>query len=640
MIKEIRVFHVTAAFSIFAYLWLFFIISVSSPDIVEVWEGALTLIMMPILVLVSYLFDIGALGGKGPPVLGKARMPKQSLHESLDRQPSGVLASSEASGNSGGDKNERSNSKSSHARGSIVGEGDHGIQNGQVLDKDGEPIKNKNGVFTFESDMLEICVASEERHLVVPVLRCNGSKGTVTCNYRTERLTAMPGYDYVETEGTLTFAQGETRQEVSITLLPKKPMEHSDEFQVILDEATGGAVFNLNDDGGEDANILTVTVLNGHERALDYGWGDRFLTAADGTLNFDEMRAGTLAWLAEIRDAVLQVTDDEEEQPGIFDYVMHVISVFWKVLFAAFVPPPTYRSGWPCFASAIVFIGLLTVVVLDFAELIGCVCQLDESVVAITLVALGTSMPDLFASKTAACEDPYADASIINVTGSNSVNVFLGVGLPWTLAAIHWTVVGATDEWQYMYPAFVSGYPNGAFVVQGGESLGFSVFVFVLAAFVALSVIAGRRYKFGGELGGPLLFKLMSSLLMTSLWVFFLALTIWSAQTAGLSTADRIGMVALAFCVLLAVVALLGAVLVGVLRAWPQEQPEPESEPDSAYASVLPQQTVVVEVAKCLDVTDAMKEDSELKPKDAVAQPQSDQDLVLPNVPTPPGGSN
>lgn len=40
-------------------------------------------------------------------------------------------------------------------------------------------------------------------------------------------------------------------------------------------------------------------------------------------------------------------------------------------------------------------------------------------------VALGTSLPDTFASKAAAEQDPYADASIGNVTGSNSVNVCL-----------------------------------------------------------------------------------------------------------------------------------------------------------------------------------------------------------------------
>ena len=43
-----------------------------------------------------------------------------------------------------------------------------------------------------------------------------------------------------------------------------------------------------------------------------------------------------------------------------------------------------------------------------------------------------------FASKTAAIAEPFADASIVNITGSNSVNVFLGLGLPWAIAAIYW----------------------------------------------------------------------------------------------------------------------------------------------------------------------------------------------------------
>ena len=30
---------------------------------------------------------------------------------------------------------------------------------------------------------------------------------------------------------------------------------------------------------------------------------------------------------------------DEDETPGVYDWVMHVISVFWKVIFAL-IPPP------------------------------------------------------------------------------------------------------------------------------------------------------------------------------------------------------------------------------------------------------------------------------------------------------------
>ena len=50
---------------------------------------------------------------------------------------------------------------------------------------------------------------------------------------------------------------------------------------------------------------------------------------------------------------------------------------------------------------------------------------------------MGTSLPDLFASKTAAVQERHADNSVGNVTGSNSVNVFLGLGLPWSIAAIY-----------------------------------------------------------------------------------------------------------------------------------------------------------------------------------------------------------
>ena len=63
----------------------------------------------------------------------------------------------------------------------------------------------------------------------------------------------------------------------------------------------------------------------------------------------------------------------------------------------------------------------------------GCQISLKPEVTAITFVALGTSLPDTFASMAAARGDKYADNSIGNVTGSNSVNVFLGLGLGWLI---------------------------------------------------------------------------------------------------------------------------------------------------------------------------------------------------------------
>ena len=44
-------------------------------------------------------------------------------------------------------------------------------------------------------------------------------------------------------------------------------------------------------------------------------------------------------------------------------------------------------------------------------------------------------LTDTFASKTAAIQDKWADSSIGNVTGSNAVNVFLGIGIAWAIAS-------------------------------------------------------------------------------------------------------------------------------------------------------------------------------------------------------------
>lgn len=43
---------------------------------------------------------------------------------------------------------------------------------------------------------------------------------------------------------------------------------------------------------------------------------------------------------------------------------------------------------------------------------------LKTSVTGITIIALGTSLPDTFASRTAAMQDEHADAAIGNVTGT------------------------------------------------------------------------------------------------------------------------------------------------------------------------------------------------------------------------------
>lgn len=56
-IKHLRVFFVTATWSIFAYIWLYLILAYFSPGKVEVWEGVLTFIFFPLTVLTAYIAE-------------------------------------------------------------------------------------------------------------------------------------------------------------------------------------------------------------------------------------------------------------------------------------------------------------------------------------------------------------------------------------------------------------------------------------------------------------------------------------------------------------------------------------------------------------------------------------------------------
>ena len=106
----------------------------------------------------------------------------------------------------------------------------------------------------------------------------------------------------------------------------------------------------------------------------------------------------------------------------------------------------------------------------------------------------------------AAVGDSYADSSIGNVTGSNAVNVFLGIGIAWLIAAIVHAVRGTP------------------FVVSPG-SLGFNVTIFVIFAIVAIVTLLLRRAKsIGGELGGPKVVKIVTASFLSLLWMAYILL--------------------------------------------------------------------------------------------------------------------
>ncbi|XP_048709119.1 sodium/calcium exchanger 3 isoform X2 [Caretta caretta] len=384
------------------------------------------------------------------------------------------------------------------------------------------------GIFTFECDVMH--VSESIGVMEVKVLRTSGARGTVIVPFRTVEGTAKGGgEDFEDAYGELEFKNDETVKTVRVKIVDEEEYERQETFFIALGEPKwmerGISALLLTQEVAE--RKLTIEeeeakriaemgkpVLGEHpklEVIIEESY--EFKSTVDKLIKKTNLAlvVGTHSWRDQFMEAItVSAAGDEDEDesgeerlPSCFDYVMHFLTVFWKVLFAC-VPPTEYCNGWACFVVSIMIIGMLTAVIGDLASHFGCTIGLKDSVTAVVFVAFGTSVPDTFASKAAAIQDVYADAAIGNVTGSNAVNVFLGIGLAWSVAAIYWASQGQE------------------FHVSAG-TLAFSVTLFTIFAFVCISVLLYRRRPhLGGELGGPKGCRLATTLLFLSLWLLYI----------------------------------------------------------------------------------------------------------------------
>ncbi|XP_039639715.1 sodium/calcium exchanger 1b isoform X2 [Perca fluviatilis] len=386
------------------------------------------------------------------------------------------------------------------------------------------------GIFTFEEPVFH--VSESVGTMEVKVLRTSGARGVVMLPFKTVEGTARGGgEDFEDVHGILEFQNDEIFKTIKVRIIDDEEYEKNKTFYLEIGEPR---LVESNDtkeeqlkEEREEEEALTGKDEE-EQRIADMGrpmLGDHvkleiiieesyeFKNTVDKLIKKTNLAllVGTNSWRDQFIEAITVSAgeDDDDEEcgeeklPSCFDYVMHFLTVFWKVMFA-FVPPTEYWNGWACFVVSICMIGLLTAMIGDLASHFGCTVGLKDSVTAVVFVALGTSVPDTFASKVAATQDQYADASIGNVTGSNAVNVFLGIGVAWSIAAIYHNSRG--EE----------------FRVDPG-TLAFSVTLFTIFAFIAVGTLMYRRRpEIGGELGGPRTSKVLTSMLFFSLWLLYI----------------------------------------------------------------------------------------------------------------------
>ncbi|NWW89443.1 NAC2 protein, partial [Rhynochetos jubatus] len=329
-IKHLRVFFVTAAWSIFAYVWLYLILAVISPGVVQVWEALLTLVFFPACVVAAWAAD-------------KRLLFYKSVYKRYRADPrSGIIIGAEAElpkgGEAGGglpeteeatpDENRREvirilkDLKQKHPEKELEQLLDtanyyallqqeksrafYRIQATRLLTGAGNVLRRHAGEFARRTAAEEDGEGERcSRIFFEPCLyhcleNCGSVTLSVTCrhgaeaehtfyvDYRTEDGSAKAGSDYEYSEGTLIFKPGETEKELTIGIIDDDIFEEDEHFFVrLLNLRAGDAEGMFESESAErpagrlvTPTVATVTILDDDHAGI-FGFRERTLRVSE-----------------------------------------------------------------------------------------------------------------------------------------------------------------------------------------------------------------------------------------------------------------------------------------------------------------------------------------------------------------------
>lgn len=128
---------------------------------------------------------------------------------------------------------------------------------------------------------------------------------------------------------------------------------------------------------------------------------------------------------AEVTAEKTEATEETEAPETYWEPVMWVLD---KVL------PSTKEWLWTLFASVCLLIGGFTYFAVDSTLRLGCLAEIPPIIMGLIIMAAGTSVPDAIGSFVVA-KQGYGDMAVANAVGSNTINILVGLGLPWMLYA-------------------------------------------------------------------------------------------------------------------------------------------------------------------------------------------------------------
>ncbi|XP_043226733.1 probable sodium/potassium/calcium exchanger CG1090 isoform X2 [Amphibalanus amphitrite] len=161
---------------------------------------------------------------------------------------------------------------------------------------------------------------------------------------------------------------------------------------------------------------------------------------------------------------------------GTFSRVLHVISL--PIVVGCYLTMPDvgkrrWRPWYPVtFVVATLWIALFSYLMVWMITVIGFTMNIPDTIMGLSFVAIGVSIPDVLAS-VAVARDGYGDMAVSNALGSNVFDILFCMGVPWLISTL------------LVYP--------GSYVkVDSGGMLYSTVFLFSTVIFLLVATYLSR----------------------------------------------------------------------------------------------------------------------------------------------------
>ncbi|CAE7534744.1 Slc8a1 [Symbiodinium pilosum] len=430
-IEKYQVFCFTCAASVLAYVWMLVVLAGITPDRVDLAEGVTTLAFFFVFLAIAFFLD------------------KQFSKEGVDPDVAEVHKQLEARfGQSVSLEGVRAMMRTQGKKPPIEARNTKNEAKGQIL-RLSTGGKKQPSIFAYGFLESEVVCYESDGFASLQIAALNGPHPSpVRIKYRTRNGMAKAGKRYHQKSGVLHFVPEQDKQELRIPLMGARgpPEEFYVELTEIKAEGVDGkktppilaqsggclvwVISNPEDDGGSPRGHTTVMLSPTSDAGTE---SKRSHLAAVPSENEPDT-SGALSSCrsegksevksearsdarSEARSDALQGSEEEDEpfscshwmdkaieafycngsaeeqaQATAFDWLMHCLALTWKIAFMI-VPPPSLLGAYPAFFCTLIGIGLATVVINDAASLLGCSVGMADDLTAITLVALGTSLP-------------------------------------------------------------------------------------------------------------------------------------------------------------------------------------------------------------------------------------------------------